>query len=243
MQALKKDVVETRIERKRREKRKVILEKALIILNEQGLHNISLNQLAKSLDYVPAAIYRYFSNWEELLFNLQILVLEKARLNFQGSVDLSIELSLETKKYPSDEEIFEHILALSEWCCAFSKELPNEFGLLSQMIADPKHLLGEQYFPSSSHEALLLLQHFIKAFEVGKQSKALDIEDSNLAAFTFIISTLGLLQSNKLSRYIEHMPTGSDATQSHTAIYLKGLGAKLASIDNIFKTKNLSASI
>ena len=119
---------ETRIQRKHREKRDSILEKALIILNDKGLHGMSLNQLAKSLDYVPAALYRYFSSWEELLFNLQIVVLKKARLDLTDVIGATVDGGQERV---SQESVLCHVFELSRWCCQFSKNAPNEFGLLS----------------------------------------------------------------------------------------------------------------
>jgi AcrR family transcriptional regulator len=58
-------------ERRYEKTRQGILDAAREILVEQGAHAISMRTLAEKVDYSPAALYKYFSNKEEILEELR----------------------------------------------------------------------------------------------------------------------------------------------------------------------------
>ncbi|MCE1254661.1 MAG: TetR family transcriptional regulator [Anaerolineae bacterium] len=57
--------------------RRTIIDTALELLSQQGLEGLSLREIARQIDYTPAALYEYFASKEALL---SALVIEADRM-------------------------------------------------------------------------------------------------------------------------------------------------------------------
>jgi AcrR family transcriptional regulator len=60
-------IASTPSQRRYQRTRQQILEAAQIILDEQGVAGLSMRSLAEKVDYSPAALYKYFTNKEEII--------------------------------------------------------------------------------------------------------------------------------------------------------------------------------
>lgn len=68
--------------------KKVILEKSLEIVIEEGYNNLSMRKIGKSCDFSHAKIYYYFSNKEEILLELVTLGFIELREATERSLEL-----------------------------------------------------------------------------------------------------------------------------------------------------------
>lgn len=75
--------VKERKEREKSDMKRAILETANKLFVEKGFEETSIRNIANLIEYSPATIYLYFSDKNEILFNLQ----EKAYENFMGKIN------------------------------------------------------------------------------------------------------------------------------------------------------------
>ncbi len=136
-------------ERRNREKlrmRRSILDAAMKLFVEDGYDNVSIRKIAKRIEYSPATIYLYFTDKDEIFFQLhqeafsKFLAVQKetlkiqnpmARLAKQGANYLEF-----AQKHPEHYDLMFIIKAplrklKTEWNCGF-----ESFDILRQTIAE-----------------------------------------------------------------------------------------------------------
>jgi AcrR family transcriptional regulator len=103
-------------ERRRSRTKEAILEAALELLRRQGLEGIAVRELARRLDYSPAALYRYFQGRDQII---AALVTESARM-----------LCERLQAVPDGRSRTDRLTALGEAYLTFAKDEPVRFRLL-----------------------------------------------------------------------------------------------------------------
>src|SRR5215471_11762573 len=102
--------------RRRSRTRMAILEAAYELLGEQGLEGIAIRELARRLDYSPAALYRYFQGRDEII---AALVEDSAGMLFER-----------LEAVPDGHSATDRLTALGEAYLAFARDEAVRFRLL-----------------------------------------------------------------------------------------------------------------
>ena len=65
-------MAETTRERRRERNRNAILDTATVLIQNNGIENVSLREIAKHADYSPAGLYKYFNSKAAIIQAVQI---------------------------------------------------------------------------------------------------------------------------------------------------------------------------
>ncbi|MEM7370058.1 MAG: TetR/AcrR family transcriptional regulator [Bacteroidota bacterium] len=155
-----------RKEREAQEMRTKIINAAMQMFVDKGFEETSIRQIAKSIEYSPAALYRYFANKDELFYAVHACVFDllydhlKTVQNIEHPVHRLIEMGrmyldfalknqeyyelLFVQKSPMQTEITE-----DEWSCVM-----NTFGLLQNTVKD---CIEQGYFSNTDLHTTTLI--------------------------------------------------------------------------------------
>jgi len=97
--------------------RRAILQVALELIEQQGAEKLSLREVARQIDYSPAALYEYFPNKDALLQALR------------GEVDRQLEQVL--RALPAAPTFAERLVQAGLACLRYAQEQPQRFSLLA----------------------------------------------------------------------------------------------------------------
>ena len=85
--------VESRVERKRRQKTREIVTAAAQVLNRVGYHAMSLDEVAERVDLTKATLYHYFGGKDELVAACLSLVADEVNERLERLADTTATLS------------------------------------------------------------------------------------------------------------------------------------------------------
>ncbi|HBP17722.1 MAG TPA: hypothetical protein DEA08_08010 [Planctomycetes bacterium] len=179
-------------ERRRAAKRERILDAARELVVEGGLDALTINGLARQLDYSPGALYRYFRSKEALIVALQVEAVE----TFRG-------LLQERLRSLSEAPPLARILAVVEVHRQLADVSPADYRLVSATIADPRQLVHDAEEQAASYAAFAgLIQQVSQTLLDAEQAEELGpSDDPAQRAVLLLASHQGLLQLGKVSRY------------------------------------------
>lgn len=78
---------DTPADRRRRKVRDAIIDAAEVIFSAEGEEGISMRRLAESIDYSPAAIYKYFSSKDDLFVAIRDTFFERLLERIHGALE------------------------------------------------------------------------------------------------------------------------------------------------------------
>ncbi len=128
---------------RRAENHRRILDAAMAMVIDGGLESLSVNQLAKRIDFTPGALYRYFDSKEALLSALTTELLDALREKLTKAADLVD---------PTDGVA--QIYAICAAYRAFTRDAPHRFGMLSMMLAVPKTVFARDDIAKPTMDAM-----------------------------------------------------------------------------------------
>ena len=214
--------------RSRRRLRRVqsILDAAMAIVVEKGLEKLTIQTLARRLDYTPGALYRYFSSKDELLASLERRVIEGyADVLPRGWSRLSA--SLAEREVSADALALAPLLLTTMIYRQLSELQPARFHLLSALVGTPRVLVSDDDVArSGAGPTLALVAQVIQHFEHAATTDALD-DGAGLERVLILWSSHhGILERRKLNRLLP-IPLDINRLASQTThALLRGWGAK-----------------
>jgi AcrR family transcriptional regulator len=167
-------------EKRRLRTRAAVLNEALAIMREAGVERIGVRELARRLNYSPAALYRYFENRDQIVSTL--------------AAD-SMSLLAGRLKAATDEAGVDSLIAVGEAYLRFAKEEPVRFRLLFADLPSARRSLKTGP-PLDSPYAIVL--HIARtAIAAGRVLPDLDAE---AVAFTLwsLVHGMAVLESTHL---------------------------------------------
>ncbi len=180
-----------RIQRKRAERQELIVDTAMNLLIEGGLANVTVGRLAKELDYTPGALYRYFPSMEVLLAHMQRRAIDALQLRVGKAV---VALG-------PDAAPLARIRAAAGAYLQSSVDATHEMSLVSQMLAVPQPLLGEETSMQTAPRIIAVLQ-FVEALITSAQdSGALEPGPAQVRTVQLWAALQGAVQLGKLTRF------------------------------------------
>ena len=157
--------------KERREKEKesmknAILEAAIKIIKDEGYDNLTMRKLADAIDYTPTAIYSYYKDKAEIVFDIS-LQLRKKTLSY-------IKADLEKNKENTVDEQLKSAFKVFIKCCAEYSEIASIL-----MRSGTKAIFGLNEEPVPPEEnGVLIMNHYLT---LGQQELIFRKLDDNIS--------------------------------------------------------------
>jgi AcrR family transcriptional regulator len=143
--------------------RQSILETALQLSRERGLHELSMREIARRVDYSPAGLYRYFESKEAIV----------AALALEANQCLCAQL----KTVPSDLPPRERLVELGLAYLTFARKSPAHFTLFFSELPSSRSSFAEAVVPESPYSILLdAVQEGVKAGDLAMLGEEDEVE-------------------------------------------------------------------
>ena len=154
--------------------RQTIINTALDILNNEGLEKLSLREIARRIDYTPAALYEYFDSKEALL---QALVLEADR-------QLTQMMRTAIQDCPVDQKLLKAGMTYIQ----FAESNPQLYQLFVNAPAPQftSAAPAEEECGGNSYRLLAEILHEAYQQHVFKQPAELSLEEINFACWALV---------------------------------------------------------
>lgn len=209
-------------ERKRAARLERIVDTAMRLVSERGFDGMTVQQLARELDYAPAALYRYFASKDELVAMLQTRAIAELRRDFERARDRWVDT------LPSDTRVAALVELLHT--ARFYRQLrgtsPRVFHLLSVTLADPRKLVDDVASAVVAPPMMGVLSFVSVLFEAAARLGALNDAQSALErTIVFWSSSHGVMMLQKLERLAPRSFDTTALNETLTNTLLAGWGA------------------
>ncbi len=191
-----------------------ILDTAMRMVVDVGFDGLSVNKLAKEVDYTPGALYRYFSSKDALM----IALVARAIRDFHQEVSGNLA---------SDLDPIQRIRAFALAFKDVALARPNRFGMVAMMMAHPRILVEDRVEAEPAMDALTeALQPLALAFAEAQAKGLIDEGDPILRALTMFSGIQGVLQLRKQARFSPGLLDLDRMSTEMVHTLLRGWGAK-----------------
>jgi AcrR family transcriptional regulator len=217
----------SRVERKRDARTSAILDEAMRILTAEGLDALTLGRLARSLDVVPAALYRYFESKDALLAALQRRAVALIHTRMREAL---VRLEPRTRKLAPDAAILAKILGVAELYLSLPRTEPQTHFLVALLVGDPRPLLSDEEGKRTAPLLLALLGDVDALFREATDARALAKGDSFERTLAFWAVLQGTLALEKARRIAPALPPAKIVATDAVAAMLVGWGAESSAL-------------
>ena len=184
----------TRRERSRLRKTELILTTALDMVADNGLAGLTIQGLARALDWAPGALYRYFPSKDALFSALQQRVINRYENELSGF--LAVSISVKNK-----DNSLAALTVTALHYANYSQDNPNFFHLISSVLADPQPLLPSQEGTEVMTAVDQILQRITATIDKAQNEGVLSVGNPSDRTLVFWAATQGVLQLKKLARF------------------------------------------
>jgi AcrR family transcriptional regulator len=191
---------------------------------ESGVESLTMLKLATALDLTPGALYRYFRNKAEIISALEAQVLRE--LSERMSTEMA---ALRLPGDPAEAAIY-RLWASAYFYLRQRREHPAHAGLISLLLADPKHHVSVSDLPAVSVEFIGIFTQLINQFRDASECQALAAGDAQRRALVFWSSLQGVSTLDKLCRVDPEFFDPTRAGAELIATLLEGWGADPACV-------------
>lgn len=212
----------SRVEQKRVARTEGILDEAMKILAAEGIDALTLGRLAKALDYVPAALYRYFDSKDALLAALQRRAVGEIHAGLRDA-QATVEESL--RRSPPEVAALAALLTSARYYLELPRTNPNAYFLVAVLMGDPRPLLSDEESRRTAPLLVGLLTDVQTMFGVAADARALARGDDVMRTLAFWALLQGTLSLEKARRIAPALPTGVEVGAAAVAALLVGWGA------------------
>jgi AcrR family transcriptional regulator len=213
-----------RPERRRRRRSREFLDAAQHIIALEGFEGLTMSRLARELDTVDSAVYRYFPSKGALVAEIQKESIERLEASLT-TITASGEQLYTARGLDDRTAAVSRLVLFGRWLCATSDTYPEELRLLQLIMSQRASALdsegGQRIFPF----AMQLLAHAIAAIEVAKSAGAVRDGDSIDRAVIWSSALSGVLQTDDLEKYAPDLFGGSRLARQASLDLLRGWGA------------------
>jgi len=193
---------------RRAENHRRILAAAMAMVMDGGLDALSVNQLAKRIDFTPGALYRYFDSKEALLSVLTTEILDTLRAKLAAAAGLM-----------EAEDGVGRVYAVCAAYQAFTQDAPHRFGMLSMMLAEPRTVFERDDIALTAMDAMVgALAPLAEALGVA------GIDDAAQRATTLFAGIQGVFTLHKQARRAPHLFDIDTLAQEMIGTLLMGWG-------------------
>ncbi len=180
----------------------------MAMVMEGGLDALSVNQLAKRIDFTPGALYRYFDSKEALLSVLTTKILDTLRSKLAAAAGLM-----------KAEDGVGRVYAVCSAYQAFTQDAPHRFGMLSMMLAEPRTVFERDDIALTAMDAMNgALAPLAEALDVA------GIDRAAQRATALFAGIQGVFNLHKQARRAPHLFDIDDLAEEMIQTLLKGWG-------------------
>ncbi len=207
--------------RRRQAKIDRILEATRHIAVAEGVGAVSIKRVANAADYTPGALYRYFASKDALLSAVVVQLIDELAITLD-SFDVAIR----------DEGGLTRIAGQAVCYRAHAEAHPHAFALLSQLVAEPQEVIGDESEARPIIDSMLsALTPVARAIGDAAQEGALDRGDVEARTQLLFASLQGCLLLRKQERRSEGRIDASQLAALALRTLLVGWGAAPSSAD------------
>lgn len=210
-----KSRIPTLRDRRRAENHQRILDAAMTMVTEGGLGALSVNQLAKRIEFTPGALYRYFDSKEALLGALTTTLLVQLRAKLAAAAQLV-----------NAENGVGQVYAVCAAYRAFTQDAPHRFGMLAMMLAEPNAVFVRDEIATPTIAAMVeTLAPLVHALEHA------GIEQAPTRAQALFAGIQGVFSLHKQARRAPHLFDVDGLARELIQALLLGWGIDQETID------------
>ncbi len=212
----------SRVEQKRVARTEGILDEAMKILAAEGIDALTLGRLAKALDYVPAALYRYFDSKDALLAALQRRAVGEIHAGLRRG-----QATLDESAGRAAPEVvaLARLLAGGLYYLDLPRTNPNAYFLVAVLMGDPRPLLSDEESRRTAPLLVALLTDVQAMLAAAADARALSRGDDLMRTLAFWALLQGTLSLEKARRIAPALPSAAEVGASALAALLVGWGA------------------
>jgi AcrR family transcriptional regulator len=186
------------------------LDAGLELVAERGLGGLTIKGLAAQVDRSVGAIYRYFPSKNALIVAMGARVLG----------DLAERLDAAEGDGP-----LERALAMVDAYIAFAADEPRRFGLIQQLVGEPRQLLDGDDAQAVADAMRDLLARVALQLELAARTGALGPGDAEARTIQLWAGLHGVLQLRKFGRFDPRMAALSPVARGLAQSLLRGWAA------------------
>lgn len=197
-----------RRERERNEKRELILGAAMKLFLEESFEKTTMRRIADAIEYTPGALYGYFKDKDEILFEI----------HERGFEDL---IARKEEAMAGLTDPAERLAAMGRAYIRFALDNPRQYELMFMAKSTSKKIIEDAEWKAGlcSHE---MLRAEVKTFLEQRGSTA----DPDMAAFSCWSMVHGIVSLVIADRCVfippEHIPAFVDGAFSHYLMMMGG---------------------
>jgi len=157
--------------KERREKeiesmKKIILEAAIKIIKDEGYDNLTMRKIANAIDYTPTAIYSYYKDKAEIVFDISLQLRKRTVSEVKVDLEKNKELTVDVQLKSAFKVFIQ--------CCAEYSEMASII-----MKSGTKAIFGpNEESVSPDENGVLILNHYLK---LGQQEMIFRKLDDNIS--------------------------------------------------------------
>jgi AcrR family transcriptional regulator len=220
-----------RPERRRRRRSREFVDAAQHIIALEGFEGLTMSRLARELDTVDSAVYRYFPSKGALIAEIQKESIERLEASLT-TITATGEEAFTTRGLDERTAALARLVLFGRWLCAASDTYPDEMRLLQLIMSQKETALdpegGFRIFPI----AMQLVAHAITALETAQNSGAIGPGNSLDRAIIWSSSISGVLQTDDLEKYAPELFGSARLARQTNLVLLAGFGADEQSLDS-----------
>ena len=200
-----------------------ILDAAMAVLAAEGSEGLTLQRVAQVIDYVPAALYRYFPSKDALLAALQRRAVELLHARF---VDDQAQASETTTRAAEKVVALAAVIRASRFYLALPRREPAVWHLVSILLGDPRRLISDAEAARTAPLLLAFLAEVAGLFARAGETGGLKKEDPRARTLAFWATLHGIAQLEKLRLLAPTAPSVDALGRLAVDALLLGWGAE-----------------
>lgn len=213
----------SRVQVKRDARTSVILDEAMRILEKEGIDGLTMGVLARRLEVVPAALYRYFPSKDALLSAMQRRAITVVHERMREALML---IEHKTARMEGDAAALTKILGVAVLYLDLPRSEPQTHFLLAVLVGDPRPFLSPAEGKRTAPVLMTLLSDVDSFFREAAETRALDAGDSFERTLAFWAVLQGTLALHKARRIAPNLPDPRQIAGEAVSAMLLGWGAK-----------------
>lgn len=191
--------------RTRRERVEEILSTALALVEEQGLDALTVQKLARRMDWAVGTLYRYYAGKDALFAALQMRVL----VEYGEALRSALAAYYPVEPSPAEGEkqaaegasrALEALAFIAAHYCAYAAAHPTRFRMISLSLGEPRELLADEQAGSVMQAGLALLGAAADVVTRATAAGALAAGEPLGRTLVFWSTVQGVLLMRKLQR-------------------------------------------
>ncbi|MFW5877088.1 MAG: helix-turn-helix domain-containing protein [Myxococcota bacterium] len=198
------------------------MEAALGLVAVHGVDGLTIQRLAKETGYAVGALYRHFPGKGALIAAMQAEVV----CGVEGELartDAALERSRAARS--SEGTALARVVASARVYQALARRRPEQFGLLTMTLGDPRELVRLEEGAAVVPALLRLFDVIVDRFTAAATAGALEPGDARRRSLVMWASLHGVLQLRKLERFeVAAVATGA-LVDDWVGVMLRGWGA------------------